>query len=168
MSDLPIWAQIVIALVGGGTVGGVLGAFSPLFTAQLTYRQKMAETYRANVRAHIETLYKPLNVTLSHLIDHGNKFKDVDPPLTYEGQVQVWANYTAGCEKHMLEIFSLFQDGKDVYLTIQIEKKIRELSALIARVKPDSHMKGEIQKIEGKIYAVKLAIKYITLGEKYI
>ena len=65
MNSIPLWAQIVIVLLGGG----LAGAFSPIFTAQLAYLQKKNKDRLSNARAHIETVYLPINISLSHLAE---------------------------------------------------------------------------------------------------
>lgn len=69
---------ILVALIGttGVIVGAILTFLASAFAAQqkikeleVTYRQKLDDTYLTNARLHIDTLYMPINISLSQLAD---------------------------------------------------------------------------------------------------
>src|SRR5437899_1966738 len=102
MNDFPLWAQIVIAILGSGTIGGIAGAISSSFASrqkikelELAYNQKSEENYRKNISAHLQTIYIPINIALSKLFNQYNKYRWSEP----SNRQQAEAELRLVCEK---------------------------------------------------------------------
>jgi len=82
MTNIPLWAQIVIAFIGSGIVGSVASIIlSPILARQeirkleVSYRQKLNDNLLQNTRQHIDPLYIPINKSLSRLEDSYQTYK---------------------------------------------------------------------------------------------
>jgi hypothetical protein len=74
----------LVALIGtiGVIVGAILTFLASAFAAKqkikeldITYQQKLDETYLANARLHIDTIYLPINIGLTKLATEYRKFQ---------------------------------------------------------------------------------------------
>src|SRR6266487_929023 len=76
MNNIPLWANIVIALIGSGLFGGIVSIIlSPIAAKQqikqleTTYHQKLNDNLIQNAQKYIDTLYTPIYKSLSKLDD---------------------------------------------------------------------------------------------------
>jgi hypothetical protein len=134
MNSLPTWAQLVIAIFGSGTIGGIAGALSSTFAArqkikelEVTYRQRLEENYRTNASSHIDTLYIPLNIILNKL---DKQLKVLLDRIDYEKEAAI-DEFRKACGEYIDEIWDLISQGKDVYLTGELEKRLRSFTEFI-------------------------------------
>ncbi len=143
MNNFPLWAQIIILLLGSGTIGGIAGALSPIFTAQLAYRQKMHENMIANARTHIETLYLPIDSSLSGLAEKYEYYKsckrscetakftseDEEQNISIKAMLQqardefLWA-----CKDYIRQRSEISSQGDDAYLIPKLEEGLRSFT----------------------------------------
>ncbi len=143
MNDIPLWAQILIAL-GGGALGGVTGLISSnianhqkikelqitfdqkLQEANLTYRQKLDENALAKASLYTETLYKPINESLSKLRSEYAGFKSQIGSLDHQSEEfrQACEEFRQACKEYVTCIEELFNQGIDVYLLEKLEKPL--------------------------------------------
>lgn len=156
MNTIPLWAQIIIALFGAGAVGGIAGAFSPIFTTQLAYRQKMNETRHTNARAHIETVYKPINISLSRLAEKYEYYKSYrrsyetsKTAITfvsdakereflvqigrkeYAGYLKARQDFILACNAYLDLMSEVANQGNDQYITSKLEERLRSFTTFI-------------------------------------
>ncbi|SRR6266568_6420799 len=89
MADIPLWEQIVFALIGSGVGGSVVSSIvSPIIARQemrkveITYRQKLNDNFIQTIREHRDDLYLPLNKSLSRLEDSYQTYKRKKGVLT--------------------------------------------------------------------------------------
>src|SRR5713226_2595241 len=80
MNSIPLWAQIVIALLGSSIFGAIAGVVSSSIAARqkfrelnIAYRHKLNDNLLQNTRQYIDTLYIPINRSLCKLED---KYED--------------------------------------------------------------------------------------------
>lgn len=156
MNNIPLWAQIIIALFGAGAVGGIAGAFSPILTTQVAYRQKMSEIRLTNARAYIETVYKPINISLSRLADKYKfyqsyklsyetaktavTFTSIDQDRAifiqmqqkeFEGLQKARQDFNIACNAYLTVMSEIADQGNDQYITIKLEERLRSFTTFI-------------------------------------
>src|SRR5260370_28451098 len=130
INDLPLWAQIVITIIASGTIGGLPGAYSPILTAQLVYKQKQEENRRTNIGNHMHTLYFPLFNILTKLeeaLDLCNKkcefYQDAD-----EGSID---EFREACLKSIEQISTLLDQGRDNSLTTKLAEHLQSFQKFV-------------------------------------
>jgi hypothetical protein len=89
MTDIPVWEQIVFAVIGSGVSGSVASIIlSPIIARheirklEITYSQKLNDNFIQNTREHRDDLYIPLNKSLSRLDDSYQTYKRKKRVLT--------------------------------------------------------------------------------------
>jgi hypothetical protein len=134
VDTIPLWAQIVIAIVGSGTVGAIAGAIAASYAArqkikelEVVYQQRLEENYRANIISHIQTLYIPINIALSKLVNEYNKYRWGNPTNRH----QFAAEFRLACEKFVAQMLDIYDQGMDVYLTSELDLELRRLTFFI-------------------------------------
>lgn len=144
MNDVPIWAQIIIAVLGSGTIGGIAGAFASAITSrqkikelEVLHNQKMLENYRSSVNPYLETLYIPINVKISKIVNESHRFNK-GLQLNEE---QAESDFRLSCEKFVTQMFELYEEGTDVYLNQDVDDKLRDFTFYIR-----SALDGTLQK----------------------
>jgi hypothetical protein len=117
---------LLSALLGtlGGTLAAILSYLAARHTAkqeiqklELANRQKQDETYFANARLHIETLYLPLNSNLTAL---DTAFELYDHRCKLGDEVKAREDFHDACEKCIEQITQLTSQGKDAYITVRL------------------------------------------------
>jgi hypothetical protein len=156
-----VWVEIVIAVFSGGTVGGIVGAFSPILTARLAYRQKIEENRIANARTNMETVYLPINISLSHLAekyayyksckqsyedvtkgveqfsDGEPRYKDLSLALRQlrqretDGLQKARQDFLLACGAYLELVSTIANQGNDMYIINKFEERLRLFTAFI-------------------------------------
>ena len=147
---------ILVALIGttGVIVGAILTFFASAFTAQqkikeldITYQQKLGESYHANARLHIDTIYLPIAIGLTKLTAAYRKFQSsyqafYQPKLFYpddsseeeekegleEKNEQVNEVFRLACKEFLDQFSELTNHGKDAYLTIELDEQLQSFT----------------------------------------
>jgi len=134
VNNIPFWAQIVIAILGSGTVGAIAGAFAASSAAkqkikelEVAYQQRLEEKYRANIISHLQTLYIPINIALSKLVNEYNKYRWGNPSNRHQFAAEV----RLACEKFVAQMLDIYDQGMDVYLTSELDLELRRLTFFI-------------------------------------
>jgi len=167
MTTIPLWAQIVLALLGGSFFGALASVIlSPIVARQqirqleITYRQKLNDNFIQNTRQYIDTLYIPINKSLSQLDDCYQTYKrrkghlrsirngtvtisPPRPPDETNAKVQSLRTPYRGLTEEALDEltqaygnFSKLMDeiteqGRDVYLPTEFDERLRSLTHLL-------------------------------------
>jgi hypothetical protein len=133
MNNIPLWATIVIAILGSGTVGGIAGAISSTSAAkqkikelELAYRHTEEEKYHNNVSFHVQSLYIPINKSTSNLINEFNKYKRIRQKIN-----QAEIDFRQVCEKFVNQMLEIYEEGMDVYLTDEVDEQLRNFTFFI-------------------------------------
>jgi hypothetical protein len=136
MNNIPLWAQLVIAIFGSGTIGGIAGAISSSFTSrqkikelEVVNHQKIEENHRINTRQHIDTLYIPLNKILTKLSNQYDIF--LDQSQNDDVKEASKELFSRACRAYIIEISDLFSQGIDIYLTAELAEKLRAFNIFI-------------------------------------
>jgi gas vesicle protein len=144
MSGLPIWAQMVISIVGGGALGGIAGAVSSVYAARqkireievtslkkldeaaFTYRQKLDENSLINARAFLDTLYMPINISLSNLDSQYAELKTKIGSYSTDTEDfrMAYEKFRLACENYVKYIHNLTDEGKDAFLIGEFEERL--------------------------------------------
>lgn len=98
---------------------------------EITYRQKLQENYLANARQQIKSVYAPLNIILSMLIDQYVEFntsRQFGDAKTDDGSEE---KFRQVCNEYLESIKDLINRGADAYLTNQLEISLRSVSSFI-------------------------------------
>lgn len=134
MNDIPLWAQIVIGILGSGTIGGVAGAFSSSYASrqkikelELTYRQKLEENYRSNIASHLQALYIPINTAISKLLNQHNRYEW----SSRSNRKQAEADFRLVCEQFIEQMLEIYDKGEDIYLSGEIDRRLSDLTFFI-------------------------------------
>jgi gas vesicle protein len=159
---------ILVALIGtvGVIIGAILTFLASAFTAkqkikelEVTYRQKLNEIYLTNARFHIDTLYMPINISLTQLADTFEEYtnkktswetsKHLYQIMIRENQqhdaqiltgmmqeelikVQNAAkDFYAACQAHATLMNEIDHHGKDAYLTANLEECLRSFTYFV-------------------------------------
>lgn len=183
----PVFWQTISGL--GGVVIGILGTFfvgmytsrqdikkaKLLYEQQLhdderLYLQKLDEIYITNARLHVDTVYIPLNISLTKLAD------------AYEGFLGAWEFYEELhkeeeesfweiCWVCVAEISELFAQGKDVFLTTNLESSLRSFIKFIRdELNEQKRYGGPFgwtsfgERLSADINKLKSLIREVTLG----
>jgi hypothetical protein len=167
MTTLPLWAQIVIALFGGSFFGALASVIvSPVIARQqirqleITYRQKLNDNFIQNTRQHINTLYIPINKSLSKLDDSYKIYKrrkavlksirsgkvtisPQRPPDETSAKIQsLIPPYRDATEEALDELNQtcrnfrklmdeMTEQGSDSYLTMEFDERLRSFTQLL-------------------------------------
>ncbi len=159
---------ILVALIGtvGVIVGAMLTFLASAFAAkqkikelEVTYRQKLNETYLTNARLHIDTLYMPINLSLTQLADtfeeytnkktswemskhlHHMMIRENQQPnaqiltgMMQEDLIKVQnaaKDFYAACQVHTTLMNEIDHQGKDAYLTAKLEERLRSFTYFV-------------------------------------
>jgi len=165
VNNIPLWAQIVIAILGSGTVGAIAGAISSSFASrqkikelEVTYRQKLDDSYLTNARQHIDSLYMPINISLSKLADKYEDYTNcrisleqaeaLEHVLPPEDQTEMDVRrqlhakelfdlkrakeeFHTACLQHINLMDEIVNQGKDAYLIMRFEERLRSFTFFI-------------------------------------
>src|SRR2546421_7924638 len=72
MSNVPLWAYLTTALLGGGALVTIVVKIIEIKAAT---RQKRTDNFLQNSQPHVDTLYKPIDKSLSQLEDSYRRYK---------------------------------------------------------------------------------------------
>ncbi len=128
--------QAIVGILGGGTLGGIAGAISATIATrqkikeiEFTYKQKLQENQDINISLQVETLYKPINIKISKLLNDSNRY---EWNLSSSKQ-QAETDFRVECEKFILEMIDIYDRGADIYLTAEVDKHLRHLTFFLKR-----------------------------------
>lgn len=152
MSTIPLWAQFIVAAMGGGIFGAVAGVISSSIAAKqkfkeldITYRQKLNDNLLQNSRQFVDTLYIPLNKHLSRIEDTYRSFKvrlenyrsykvmKANNKVTVEAEVFLFADeeranktFLAAITDYHQWIDDIMKQGNDVYFIDEFDKMLHK------------------------------------------
>jgi hypothetical protein len=167
MTTLPLWAQIVIALLGGSFFGALASVIvSPIAARQqirqleITYRQKLNDNLIQNTSQHIDTLYIPINKSLSKLdysyktykrrksalrsMRNGTvtispprppeetrtKIQSIIPPYR-DATEEALHELTQACRNFIMLVNEITEQGRDSYLPMEFDERLRSFTHLL-------------------------------------
>ena len=165
---------ILVALIGasGIIVGAILTFLASTIAAQqkikeinIAYKQKLDETYLANARMHIDTVYLPINIGLTNLAADYRKFKShyqtfyqptlfsVLDELSAERERQEWEEkneeikeeFRQACREFLEKISELTSQGKDAYLIVKLDEQLQSFTDFL-----EDSMDADVPVIEPK------------------
>ncbi len=167
MTTIPLWAQIVIALIGSSFFGALASVIvSPIVARQqikqleITYRQRLNDNLIQNASQHIDTLYIPINKSLSKLDDSYKTYKrrksvlrsirngtvTISPPRPPEETRAKVQSLTApyrdateealgelnqACRNFVKLIDEITEQGRDSYLPMEFDERLRSFTHLL-------------------------------------
>ncbi len=111
-----------IAALGGAAIAGFssnMSAKHKLRELEVTFSQKVRETYLQNAREYTKSIYVPLTLALSHLNDEYASFA-ANPDAT--GTVD---RFKASIKSFLVEVHELRDRGAEAFLTNELEDKLR-------------------------------------------
>jgi hypothetical protein len=132
--------NFVKALVGvaGAIAGALLAAFANAYAAnrrikeiELTYQQKLRDTYLDNARKMSEGVYLPINLLLTNLTTAYDKFRirvNFDNRTAPEGS---YNNFLGAIRGYLSDIDKLLARGADAYLTVDLDDQLRRFNSFI-------------------------------------
>lgn len=151
MNSIPLWVQIVIALLGSSIFGAIAGVISSSLAArqkfrelEIAYRQKLNDNFLHITQQSVDSLYIPLNKSLSNLY---NKYKEFAflKMLFDNGVRPVEKNdkglaetvkekekaYRDACLEHKKLVDQLGHEGKDLFLPMEFEEKLHDFAEFL-------------------------------------
>lgn len=198
MADIPTWAQIVSSLLGSGTIGGIVGALVTSFNSRqkfkeldISYQQKAEAAIIANARNHIETLYLPINRSLSHLAEKYEYYKryrdsyvisksaiDFSPDISIEDRkiflqilqkeyvllTQARQEFTTAGNEYLTLMSETALQGKDAYLTIKLEERLRSFTAFFKPYMLTPLFQEEMEEGASKDKRLRSTIREFAIG----
>ncbi len=140
MNDIPLWAQLASSILGSSVVAGIVGAISSSRVSRqkfkeldVLYRQKLEDIFIVNARSQVETLYIPLNASLTKLKAHYHSF--LDKASIFEPEDKMYRSsegeFQDACKVYIKEVTDLRNEGKDVYLTTELDKTLNTFTSFI-------------------------------------
>jgi hypothetical protein len=166
-NTIPLWVQIVAPLFGGSFFGALASVIlSPIVARQqirqleITYRQKLNDNFIQHTSQHIDTLYIPINKSLSQLDDCYQTYKrrkghlrsirngtvTISPPRppdeTYAKVQSLTPPYrniteealrelTQACGNFRKLMDEITEQGRDVHLPMEFDERLRSLTHLL-------------------------------------
>ena len=151
MNSIPLWTQIVIALLGSSIFGAIAGIISSSIAARqkfreldIAYRQKLNDNFLHITQQAVISLYIPINRSLSNL---DNKYKEFAfLKMLCDGGARPADKSERGLAdmvkekekafrdaslEHKKLIDQLGQEGTDLYLPMEFEEKIHDFTEFL-------------------------------------
>lgn len=135
-STLTVTTAIVggVALVVGAACTAAAAAFAArlkIREVELTYQQRLKDTYLGNARQYITNVYIPITIALGLLSDaYVELRKSIDSEERTAPEEAV-AIFKTACDAYLRTIDDLFARGADAFLTSATETRLRSLGAFI-------------------------------------
>lgn len=135
----PAWAVALIAALGAlfGVIitvaGTVYAAKKKVKEVELTYRQKLQDTYLQNARSYLESVYLPLHVAVSKLAVSYEAFRayiDFNARTVDSARADV---FRAAVQDYNSTLDSLFDRGAGAFLTVDLEIRLEAFNGFVRR-----------------------------------
>lgn len=124
-------ASIAAALVTAGAA--TYGARAKIREVQLSYSQKLHESYLGTARQYTNSVYIPLTVALSNLSDAFVSFRDGLDSKTRNADEEAERRFRAACSEFLDEIDAFTRRGSDAFLTTALEEVLLSFTVFLRK-----------------------------------
>ena len=131
----PVTATIAAA---GVILGGIAAALASSYAAkqrirevEITYIQKLKDTYLVNARLYTNSVYVPLNKAISELLDHYFEFRLHIDTKTRGTSDQALARFHKACAAFDRRVDELMDQGADAFITTALEERLRAFRSFL-------------------------------------
>jgi hypothetical protein len=122
----------------GVLLGAIITALASAYSArqkvreiELTYKQKLHESYLTNARQYIKSVYIPLSIALLKLLDRYLKFRDYSKLNPNEmGDIGL-EQFQQAYQEYKEVVSNLLERGADAYLTAQLEQRLQSFNRFL-------------------------------------
>ncbi len=134
-AETALTAAIAAAAV---VIGAVATAIASSYSArqkikeiEITYLQKLSETYLSNARLYTNSVYVPISIALSKLADHYEDFRLHIDFTTGEANDESKREFREACSEFNRSLTDLINQGSDAFLTTALEHRLRSFASFI-------------------------------------
>ena len=193
MNDVPLWATLLIGLLGGGAVFGLIqNITSQILTSRSAGQQKRTENMLQNTRQYIDTLYIPINIRLTKLVDcyslykanksmlnKTKKYRKDDESLIAlirQNTKQAFEDFLQAYKDYIKLMKEITDQGRDAYLTMDFNERLRSFTQFMEKASlegwvllaPESYNAIDLPlKVEGILFSRRFS-KDIYFLKSYI
>jgi len=131
----PNGITIAIVAASGLAAGAIVTAIAAAYSArqkikevELTYQQRLRETYLTNARQYTNSLYVPLSIALGKLDD---AHRLLQSGVEMSDEVTAQAAFRRACASFSELLGTMSDKGADAFLTTQLEDRLRSFSSFL-------------------------------------
>jgi hypothetical protein len=133
----PVITALIAALgvAAGSIITGVASAYAArqkITELEVTYNQKLRSDYLSNARLYTQTLYVPLSVTITNLMNSYFSFRAKADLQAAQAPEDAKATFRQACEEFSTEMQQFFDRGASAFLTTELEERLSSFRSFIA------------------------------------
>jgi hypothetical protein len=125
----------VLITAAGVIISAIVGAVTATYSARLkskeieiTYQQRLQDTYLQNARQYITSVYVPINIALRNLADHFRLLQEQKAaPLTKDATDY----FRDACREYERVISDLVKRGADSFLTSELDEQLQSFNSFL-------------------------------------
>lgn len=134
----PAANTITVALItaGAAIAASSLAAIAAYYSARLkskeieiTYEQRLKDTYLQNARQYINGVYVPINIALRNLSDHFRIFQEAKGRSLTQDAIDYFRD---ACLEYDRVISELVAQGADSFLTSELDERLQAFNSFLS------------------------------------
>jgi hypothetical protein len=131
------WVTALIA-TGGVVLGAVLAALGAIYAAkkkaqevELTYAQRLQDSYLENARLYLNSIYLPVHLALARLVTEYRTFRVHVDPKTRVAELGHEDAFKVEVNKYDRELQELLQRAAGAFLTTALEERLESFNEFL-------------------------------------
>ena len=138
--EIIVSAEVITALiaVGGVIIGGLISAWASAYSTrhkikelELQYLQEKRNTYLENARVHVNSIYIPLQASITRLVLRFENYRRSTPNDSAELASQKESEFREEMARFIKDTHQLLHSGADAFITTELSEALRSFLSFL-------------------------------------